>query len=103
MALRLADPKVIPGPFRNQAEAAFNVVAAWFLLNQNYMEEIYARPRLTRQDIGALHLPSVSPSPSSVTPNFPSALDIQDDYFDGPAVARSEEHTSELQSLMRNS
>src|SRR3546814_1505650 len=49
--------------------------------------DLYARPRLTRQDIGALHLPSVSPSPSSVTPNFPSALDIQDDYFDGPAVA----------------
>src|SRR3546814_13828777 len=74
MALRLADPKVIPGPFRNQAEAAFNVVAAWVLLNQNYMEEIYARSRLTRQDIGEIHIPSVSHRPRSVTPTFSSAI-----------------------------
>src|SRR3546814_7127007 len=59
MALRLADPMVIPGPFRNQAEAAFNVVAAWFLLNQNYMEEIYSLPRLPRSEDHTSELPSI--------------------------------------------
>jgi hypothetical protein len=58
MALRLADPKQIPAPFRGQAEAAFNVVAAWFAVNQDYLEGLFARNRITREDIDKIELPA---------------------------------------------
>ena len=96
MALRLADPKIIPAPFRSQAEAAFNVVAAWFLLNQGYMDEIYTRPRLTRQDVAGLNLPPVEAPASAMSPGLPAALEIADEFFDGPAVADLGGHAATL-------
>ena len=82
MALRLADPKVIPGPLRSQAESAFNVVAAWFELNKDYMESVYAAPKLSRQDIGKLELPSVGESDQA-------DLVDREALVDGPSNART--------------
>lgn len=85
MALRLADPKIIPGPFRSKAETAFNVVTAWFLLNQNYMADIYSGPHLSRQDIAGLDL---SGGRSSEMPeSLPSPIKIDEEFFDGPPIA----------------
>lgn len=59
MALRLKDPKIIPEPLRPRAGTAFDILTAWFELNKDYMESVYAAPKLTRQDIGELVLPPI--------------------------------------------
>lgn len=94
MALRLADPKIIPALYRSKAEAAFNVVAAWFLLNQDYMEEVYARRSLSRQDIGNLNI-----APTSTGLDEPVAeADVlsRNEYSDGPSNASSASDHSEV-------
>lgn len=87
MALRLADPKKIPAPFRSKAEAAFNVVAAWFLLHQDYMESVYGGPRLSRQDVADLVLPPAEQLETPSAPNVPAAIEIRDEVFEGPAIS----------------
>lgn len=78
MALRLADPKIIPAPFKTQAESAFNVVAAWFEMNKDYMESVYAAPKLTRQTISSIILPPVE----RLQPESADAdTIIREDYF----------------------
>jgi hypothetical protein len=92
MALRLTDPKVIPAPFRGQAESAFNVLAAWFTLNQDYMESVYARPSLSRSDIGALEL-----APAALTPAITHEV-----YSDGVGEARRM-HIDDLDDILDSS
>lgn len=53
MGLRLTDRKKIPAPFHDKADQAFNVLAAWFLMDAGYLENVLRGPQLTRAAIAS--------------------------------------------------
>lgn len=48
MGMRLSDPKKIPKAFEVQAHSAFDVLAAWFLMDAGSLETILTGPRLVK-------------------------------------------------------
>ncbi|QAY80117.1 hypothetical protein [Sphingosinicella sp. BN140058] len=70
-ALRLVNPKMIPAPFRPQCQSAFDILAAWFLVNQGYLGNVLSRESIARQDVEGLDL---SAAPVSL---FGDGLEIE--------------------------
>jgi hypothetical protein len=62
MGMRLADPKKIPKPFEAQAHSAFDVLAAWFLMEAGSLESILLGVRITKDSFGSM----VAPLPPSL-------------------------------------
>jgi hypothetical protein len=60
-ALRLADPK-LPPQFKEQAEAAFNVLVACFLRDADNIHSVLTGPRITPQTFAEVILPAFDAS-----------------------------------------
>lgn len=73
MGMRLADPKKIPKPFEEQAHAAFDVLAAWFLMDAGALESVLTGRRLSKADVSSV---TVAPPPEA--PAAPVRTDASD-------------------------
>lgn len=56
-ALRLADPK-LPTAFKDQADAAFNVLVACFLRDAENLQSVLTGPKITAQNFSQIVLPA---------------------------------------------
>ena len=96
MGLRLTDRKKIPPPFHDKADQAFNVLAAWFLMDAGHLENVLRGPKLTRETIAQggidlnAHVGNASKGASEedmddIEMTGPELIEVE---MDGPSNAR---------------
>lgn len=94
MGLRLTDRKKIPAPFHDKADQAFNVLAAWFLMDAGYLENVLRGPQLTRAAIaeGDVALPKAGSEgdPAAPTTVATEEKDVDDLEMTGPDMVEGE-------------
>jgi len=72
MGMRLADEKKIPTAFREQAHSAFDVLAAWFLMDAGALESVLTGPRIEKGTVSAIQ--ATMPAPAAATKAEPAEL-----------------------------
>lgn len=94
MGLRLTDRKKIPAPFHDKADQAFNVLAAWFLMDAGYLENVLRGPQLTRAAIaeGDVALPKAEEDAKATDRGAVDAVDSDADDAEmaGPDMVEGE-------------
>jgi hypothetical protein len=81
MGMRLADDKKIPTAFRDQARSAFDVLAAWFLMDAGALENVLTGPRIEKGTVSGLQV--VAPAPATAAPaELPSGIEEKDEDMD---------------------
>lgn len=82
MGMRLADPKKIPKPFETQAHAAFDVLAAWFLMDAGSLEGILTGDRLAKGSVSSLQVVAPAPGSTAEAPQAELPAGIEEDGMD---------------------
>lgn len=82
MGMRLADPKKIPKPFETQAHSAFDVLAAWFLMDAGSLEGILTGDRLAKGSVSSLQVVAPAPGSTAEAPRADLPVGIEEDGMD---------------------
>lgn len=82
MGMRLADPKKIPKPFETQAHSAFDVLAAWFLMDAGSLEGILTGDRLAKGSVSSLQVVALAPGSTVEVPQADLPVGIEEDGMD---------------------
>jgi hypothetical protein len=72
MGMRLADPKKIPKAFEDKAHSAFDVLAAWFLMDAGSLENVLTGPRIEKGTVSTIQ--ATLPAPSTLSQAAPAEL-----------------------------